>query len=69
MSAKISPGLQALRNGDLVGARELRLPGLSEFPPEIFGLAETLEVLDLSGGSLHTLPHDLARLQKLRILF
>ena len=61
--------LAALRRGDLAGARELRLPGLSEFPPEIFGLAETLEVLDLSGGTLTDLPDDLGRLRRLRVLF
>lgn len=61
--------LQALQRGDLAGARELRLPGLSTFPPEIFGLADTLEILDLSGGSLSALPDDLGRLTKLRVLF
>lgn len=49
--------------------RELCLPGLREFPPEIFGLAETLEILDLSGGGLRALPHDMGRLRKLRALF
>lgn len=62
--------LQALRRGDLAGARELRLPGgLTEFPLEVFGLADTLEVLDLSGGALTDLPHDLGRLRRLRVLF
>ncbi|HMK88270.1 MAG TPA: leucine-rich repeat-containing protein kinase family protein [Methylocystis sp.] len=61
--------LQALRRGDLAGARELHLPGLAEFPREIFGLADTLELLDLSGGSLSRLPEDLGRLSKLRVLF
>jgi hypothetical protein len=42
---------------------------LSEFPREIFDLADTLEVLDLSGNALSTLPDDLPRLGKLRILF
>ncbi len=62
--------LQALRRGDLAGARELRLPGgLTEFPPEIFGLADTLELLDLSGGSLTHLPDDIGRLHRLKVLF
>lgn len=43
--------------------------GLSEFPPEIFDLAETLEILDLSGNALSSLPDDLPRLHRLRILF
>lgn len=62
--------LTQLRRGELAGARELRLPGgLTEFPREIFGLADTLEVLDLSGGSLTRLPDDLGRLRRLRVLF
>ena len=62
--------LTALRNGDLAGARELRLrEGLTEFPREIFALADTLEVLDLSGGALASLPDDLGRLTRLRVLF
>ncbi|RTL85651.1 MAG: protein kinase [Hyphomicrobiales bacterium] len=61
--------LEALRRGDLAGARELRLPGLDEFPREIFGLAETLEILDLSDGRLESLPEDMSRLRKLRVLF
>lgn len=61
--------LEALRRGDLAGAAELRLPGLAEFPRDIFGLAETLEILDLGGGALSTLPPDLSRLRKLRVLF
>jgi len=66
----VTATLTALRNGDLAGARELRLrEGLTAFPSEIFALAETLEVLDLSGGALTSLPDDLGRLTKLRVLF
>jgi hypothetical protein len=62
--------LEALRSGSLAGTRELALrEGLTEFPPEIFGLADTLEVLDLSGNALTELPDDLGRLKALRILF
>ena len=62
--------LSALRRGDLAGARSLRLnAGLTEFPNEIFGLADTLEMLDLSGNHLTTLPSDLSRLHRLRIFF
>ena len=70
MDAPLPPALHALRRGDLAGARELRLSeSLTEFPPEIFGLAETLEVLDLSGCGLTDLPADLGRLKRLRVLF
>ena len=62
--------LEALRRGDLAGARALHLQaGLTEFPPEIFGLAETLEVLDLAGNFLTALPPDMARFERLRVIF
>ena len=63
--------LEQLRSGALAGTKILRLTGagLSAFPQEIFDLAETLEVLDISGNALDTLPDDLPRLQKLRVLF
>jgi hypothetical protein len=62
--------LDALRRGELAGARALRLcEGLTEFPREILGLADTLEELDLSGNALTALPDDLGRLGKLRRLF
>ena len=62
--------LERLRSGKLAGSRRLTLAcGLQEFPPEIFDLAATLEILDLSGNALSSLPADLPRLQKLRILF
>ena len=59
-----------LRDGSLRGARRLALSaGLTEFPNEIFALADTLEVLDLSGNALTALPDDLHRLTRLRVLF
>ncbi|GJE03284.1 leucine-rich repeat-containing protein kinase family protein [Methylobacterium isbiliense] len=62
--------LKALRAGELAGARELRLgPGLAEFPREILGLGDSLELLDLTGAGLTALPDDLCRLRKLRVLF
>jgi hypothetical protein len=66
----VTTTLEQLRAGQLAGVRRLKLAcGLSEFPREIFDLADTLEVLDLSGNALSTLPDDLPRLGKLRILF
>ena len=62
--------LEALRRGDLAGARALHLhAGLTEFPPEVFGLADTLEVLDLAGNALTALPPDMARFRRLRVIF
>ncbi len=62
--------LEKLRAGKLAGSVRLNLAcGLREFPREIFDLADTLEILDLSGNELSSLPDDLPRLHKLRILF
>jgi hypothetical protein len=62
--------LDALRSGQLKGITRLDLTcDLQEFPREIFELADTLEVLNLSGNSLSELPDDLSRLSKLRVLF
>ena len=35
----------------------------------MFGLADTLEILDLGGGALTALPDDIGRLHRLRVLF
>lgn len=62
--------LEQLRRGELAGTRRLKLAcDLTELPPELFDLADTLEVLDLSGNQLSTLPDNLPRLHRLRILF
>ncbi|MBT2559404.1 serine/threonine-protein kinase [Hymenobacter sp. ISL-91] len=62
--------LTQLRAGELAGTTRLDLAeGLTEFPPEIFTLADTLEVLNLSGNALRELPADLPRLHRLRVLF
>jgi len=62
--------LQQLRTGQLTGLKRLDLScGLTEFPPEIFELADSLEILNLSGNALSSLPDDLHRLHKLRVLF
>ena len=59
-----------LAAGQLVGARHIRISdGLSEFPRALFELANTLEILDLSNNQLSSLPANLPRLHKLRILF
>ena len=62
--------LQRLRAGEFGGLRRLDLScGLTEFPREIFALADSLEILNLSGNLLRRLPDDLHRLHKLRVLF
>ncbi|MGY2342455.1 leucine-rich repeat-containing protein kinase family protein [Pseudomonas sp. SDO5532_S415] len=62
--------LAQLRAGTLAGITRLDLScGLTAFPREIFDLADTLEVLNLSGNALSSLPDDLHRLTRLRVLF
>ena len=62
--------LTALRSGALAGARRLDLAcGLTALPPEVFDLADTLEILNLTGNRLSTLPDDLSRLHRLKVIF
>ena len=62
--------LSDLRAGRLNGLKRLDLScGLTEFPREIFDLAESLEILNLSGNALSCLPDDLPRLGRLRVIF
>jgi hypothetical protein len=62
--------LAQLRAGQLRGITRLDLScGLTEFPPEIFDLADSLEILNLSDNALTNLPDDLPRLHKLRVIF
>ena len=62
--------LEQLRAGALKGVQRLQLAcGLTEFPREIFDLADSLEILDLSRNTMSSLPDDLPRLTRLRIIF
>ena len=62
--------LELLRAGKLKGSHRLNLAcNLHEFPHEIFDLADSLEILDLSNNRLSSLPDNLAKLHRLKILF
>ncbi|UVH52953.1 leucine-rich repeat-containing protein kinase family protein [Pseudomonas sp. CBSPBW29] len=62
--------LAQLKAGQLAGIKRLDLRcGLTEFPREIFDLADSLEILNLTGNALSSLPDDLHRLPHLRVLF
>ncbi|OHD92113.1 MAG: protein kinase, partial [Sulfuricurvum sp. RIFOXYD2_FULL_44_160] len=62
--------LAQLRSGELQGITRLTLAeSLTAFPEEIFDLADTLEILDLSNNCLSSLPEDISRLTKLKIAF
>lgn len=62
--------LTQLRTGQLQGTQRLDIScNLTEFPREIFDLADSLHTLNLSGNALAHLPDDLPRLHQLRVLF
>lgn len=62
--------LEQLRSGALAGTHRLDLScDLETLPPEVFDLADTLEVLNLSNNRLSSLPHDLPRLRRLKAIF
>ncbi len=62
--------LQQLYSGELQGITRLKLAcGLQTFPKEIYQLADSLEILDLSGNQLAELPDDFGQLHKLKIAF
>lgn len=62
--------LEQLQSGKLAGCTSIRLScGLTEFPRELFDLADSLELLDLSGNQLNSLPSDFGRFKKLKIAF
>lgn len=62
--------LELLRTGKLAGTQRLNLScGLTEIPPELFELADSLEVLDLSNNQLRSLPDAIQHLKNLRVIF
>ncbi|OYU92627.1 MAG: protein kinase, partial [Burkholderiales bacterium PBB5] len=63
--------LAQLQAGALQGATrlDLRHADLRALPPEVLALADTLEVLDVSGNALSDLPGWLARCTRLHTLF
>lgn len=62
--------LEGLRSGQYKGCKRIKISrGLTELPREMLDLFDTLEILDLSGNPLSTLPKDISRLHKLKITF
>lgn len=62
--------LKQLQSGELAGSTSIKLAcGLTEFPQELFTLKDTLELLDLSGNKLKTLPSNFGEFKKLKIAF
>ncbi|MFP8779013.1 leucine-rich repeat-containing protein kinase family protein [Hydrogenophaga sp. RWCD_12] len=62
--------LEQLRTGALAGSTRLDLScGLTALPDDVLALADTLEVLNLSGNRLTDLPDWLPKLHRLKVVF
>lgn len=69
MSSKLQSVLSIIAAGERPTKVDLSNCGLSEFPRELLELADCLEVLNMGGNHLTTLPQDISAFTKLRILF
>lgn len=62
--------LQQLKSGQLKHAKRIKISeNLTTFPTEVYDSADSLEILDLSGNQLSSLPDDFDNLHRLKILF
>ena len=62
--------IEQLQAGELIGSTTIKLScNLTEFPEELFQLADSLELLDLSGNKLSSLPPEFKKFKKLKIAF
>lgn len=62
--------LEQLQSGELRGIKRLQMAcGFTHFPEEIYTLADTLEILDLSGNAISTLPAEISRLKNMKVIF
>lgn len=70
-TASPSETLALLNAGKLAGATHIKIhnAGLTRFPPALYSLTDTLEILDLTRNALTDLPDDLTQFKQLRILF
>ena len=69
MESKLEVVLIAIRAGERPTKVDLSNCALSVFPTELFSLADCLEVLNMGGNNLCTLPPEVVKFCKLRILF
>jgi Leucine-rich repeat (LRR) protein len=69
MTSKLESVIQSIGRGDTITHVDLSNAGLAEFPPELRNLRDTLEVLNLGGNGLSSLPEYMTEFKKLKILF
>jgi Leucine-rich repeat (LRR) protein len=69
MSLKLDGVVVGIQNGENKVRIDLSSANLTEFPRELFAVADTLEVLNLGNNSISSLPVDIGCFKKLKILF
>lgn len=69
MPGKLADVLEKIEEGERLTKVDLSNEGLSEFPKQLFALFDCLEVLNMGGNRLCSLPLEFAQFSKLRILF
>lgn len=69
MTGKLSSVLAKIAEGEKLTKVDLSNEGLHVFPEQLFALSDCLEVLNMGGNNLSSLPQDFSQFSKLRILF
>jgi Leucine-rich repeat (LRR) protein len=69
MSSKFESVIKQINEGVRIQKVDLSNSGLTDFPVELFALFDCLEVLNLGGNQLSSLPNEIVQFSKLRILF
>jgi Leucine-rich repeat (LRR) protein len=69
MAGKLESVIQSISRGDKLTHVDLSNSGLVEFPSELLQLRDTLEVLNLGGNTLSSLPENVTEFKNLKILF
>ena len=69
MTSKLESVIQSIANGSRPHVVDLSNEGLTEFPIELLDLCDCLEVLNLGGNRLQSLPQRFVEFKKLRVLF
>lgn len=69
MARKINQLLEKIAAGEKPTEVDLSNEGLNEFPQELLALSDCLEVLNMGGNNLSSLPSEFTSFKKLRVLF
>lgn len=69
VNSKVDKLLLAINSGEKLVTIDLSNCNLTSIPIEVFQCHDSLEVLNLGGNNLESLPDSMIKLQKLRVLF